>query len=67
METKKVEISVAEVAEICGCTEQSVRMWIEKGKVIARKVSGIWLVEKKSIKPLINPTSIRNPRKGFNK
>ena len=67
MKTRNAEITVEEAAKICGCTRVAVRAWIEHGKVKARKLANIWLVDYESMRQLIKPQSERNPRKGFRK
>lgn len=39
-------VSVAEAAEFLGRDRSTVQRWIQKGKIPAERISGIWLIRR---------------------
>lgn len=55
-------ISLAQAAEIIGCTKRNAQNYIESGKLAAVNVDGFWIVLKRDAKKFKRPKKGR-PRK----
>lgn len=43
------EVLVSEAANLANVSEETVRRWIREGSVSARKLHGLWLIERESL------------------
>jgi len=63
--TDRLAYRVEEVAAAVGVDNETVRRWLEKGRIPGRKVGGLWLIPIEGLRNWLHEGQEENGRRGF--